>query len=178
MRRSRKPWATDVPQVAFSELPDHGRLWVFPISRGLTQPEAELCLDVVDRFLVQWAAHGSRLQAGRELVEERFLLIGVDVDAEAPSGCSVDELMRELRKLGTNLDATFLDYAPVWFRADDGIRSVSRKAFRALAEAGEADESTRVFDPSLTRISQAREGLLERPAADAWHGKAFFSGAR
>ena len=163
-----------MPRVPFSELPDHGRLWVFPLSRDLTATEVATCLELVDAFLDQWAAHGVPLRSARELRDARFLLVGVDVDAEAPSGCSIDALVNRLRTLGTELGVTFIDHAPVWFRAEGEIRTVSRAEFRALAAEGDATSSTRVFDTSLTRVDQLRAGALERPAAESWHGKAFF----
>ena len=76
-----------MPRVPFDELPGHGRLWVFPANRTLTDVEARACLEVVDEFLASWAAHGVPLKSGRELREDRFLLVGVDVDAGTPSGC-------------------------------------------------------------------------------------------
>ena len=82
-----------MPRVPFEVLPGHGRLWVFPVSRTLTDVEARACLEAVDEFLASWAAHGVPLKSGRELREGRFLLVGVDVDAEAPSGCSIDALV-------------------------------------------------------------------------------------
>jgi hypothetical protein len=163
-----------MPRIAFDALPDHGRLWVFPLSRPLTAAERSSVLELVDVFLDQWAAHGVPLRSGRELRDDRFLLVGVDVDAEAPSGCSIDALVNRLRGLGTELGVTFIDHSPVWFRDGDVIRSASRADFRALAEAGEASPATHVFDTSLTQIRQARRGELERPARESWHGRVFF----
>ena len=129
---------------------------------------------VVDGFLEQWAAHGHPLLSGRELREGRFLLVGVDIDAEAPSGCSIDALMGRLRDLGAEMGATIIDHAPVWYRDGDDVRTVSRADFRALAGEGSVGPGTRVFDTSLTRVEQARGGELERPASETWHGRAFF----
>jgi hypothetical protein len=170
-----------MPRVPFEELPDRGRLWVFPASRDLTQAETEALLGAVDDFLAAWSAHGAPLRSARELVERRFLLVGVDVDAEAPSGCSIDALVNRLRALGTELDVSLIDHAPVWFRTDDGdVRTVSRRDFRALAGEGAVGPSLVVFDTSLTQVGQRRQGGLERPASETWHAKAFFAaeGAR
>lgn len=165
-----------MPRVPFEELPDHGRLWVFPASRDLADDEAEAFLAAVDEFLATWSAHGAPLRSGRKLMLRRFLLVGVDVDAEAPSGCSIDALVNRLRGLGMELGVTLVDHAPVWFRAAAGdLRTVSRKEFRALAEAGSVGPDVIVFDPSMTKVEQERAGGLERPAAEAWHGKAFFA---
>jgi hypothetical protein len=163
-----------MPRIPFADLPDHGRLWVFPISRALEGAEVTRCEEVVDAFLDQWAAHGHPLRAGRELRERRFLLVGVDVDAEAPSGCSIDALTNALRRLGVELGVSFIDHAPVWFRQGEEVLTVSRPEFRQRATSGEVTSSTRVFDTSLTRVSDLRSGKLEQPAAQTWHGKAFF----
>jgi len=163
-----------MPRVPFEELPDHGRLWVFPASDTLADDTAAAFLDAVDEFLVGWAAHGVPLSSGRELREGRFLLVGVDVDAEAPSGCSVDEFVNRLRGLGSELGVSLIDHAPVWYRQAGEIHSVSRPDFRKLAAAGTVDATTRVFDTSLTTVGQFRAGALERPASETWHGQAFF----
>ncbi len=122
-----------------------------------------------------WMAHGAPLRSGRELVDRQFLLVGVDVDAEAPSGCSIDALVNRLRALGADLGVTVVDHAPVWFRDGAEIRSVGRAEFRALAKEGAFGPDVRVFDTTLTTVGQVREGLLERPAAESWHGRAFFA---
>jgi hypothetical protein len=163
-----------MPQVPFEELPDHGRLWVFPATRDLSDAEAESCLEAVDDFLASWSAHGAALSSGRELRDQRFLLVGVDVDAEAPSGCSIDALVNRLRGLGTELEVGLIDHAPVWFREDGEVRSEPRGAFRQMVAEGLVGPDVIVVDTTLTTIRELREGALERPAAETWHGRAFF----
>jgi hypothetical protein len=165
-----------MPRIAFDDLPDHGRLWIFPATRDLSEAEAETCLGAVDDFLAQWRAHGAPLRSGRELRERRFLLVGVDEDAEAPSGCSIDALVNRLRGLGAELEVGLIDHAPVWFREDGEVRSVPRAEFRELAAEGRVDSGVAVVDTTLTSIRRLREGDLERPAAETWHARAFFKG--
>ena len=162
-----------MPKISFEDLPAHGRLWVFPASRYLTQEEADRCLNVVDEFLSSWSAHGVPLCAGRELVEKRFLLVGVDIDVEAPSGCSIDALVKQLSSLGAELGLSFIDHSSIWFREAKAVRTVSRSSFKALVEQGVVGPSTSVFDTTLTTIGQAREDRLERTAEETWHGRAF-----
>jgi len=163
-----------MPRVPFEELPDHGRLWVFPATRDLSEEEAARCLDAVDDFLAGWSAHGAPLRSGRELREGRFLLVGVDVDAEAPSGCSIDALVNRLRGLGAELGVGLIDHAPVWFRGAVGVSAATRAEFRSLAAEGKVPPDVAVFDTTLTSLRQLREGALERPATETWHGRAFF----
>ncbi len=163
-----------MPRVPFDALPGHGRLWVFPANRTLTDVEARAYLEAVDEFLASWVAHGVPLKSGRELREGRFLLVGVDVDTEAPSGCSIDALVNRLSDFGGELGVTLIDHSPVWFRDGTEIRTLSRAEFRALAADGGIGPDVSVFDTSLTRVEQAWAGALERPATETWHGQAFF----
>lgn len=169
-----------MPRIAFDDLPDHGRLWVFPASRELTTDESSELLEAVDAYLDTWAAHGAPLRSGRDLRAGQFLLVGVDEDAEAPSGCSIDALVNQLRALGSGMGVNLLDHASVWYREEGeggdagAVRRVSRPEFRRLAGEGRVGPDTVVFDPTLTRIAALREGRLEIPAREGWHGKAFF----
>jgi hypothetical protein len=163
-----------MPRIPFDQLPAHGRLWVFPASRDLSDAEAASCMEAVDDFLASWSAHGVPLRSGRELVERRFLLVGVDVDAEAPSGCSIDALVNRLRALGESMGVALIDHAPVWFRDGGSVRSLSRADFRTLAADGDVKADVEVFDTTLTRIDDYRAGKLGRPASESWHGKTFF----
>ena len=163
-----------MPRIDFSTLPDHSRVWVFPASRRLDDDEGRCLLAEVDAFLDGWAAHGSPLRAGRELVEGWFLLVGVDEDASKPSGCSIDALVNRLEALGKTLGVQLVDHGPVWYRQGAYIRRVTRDGFRALAREGAVDPNTPVFDTSLTRLRQLRAEGLERPAQRSWHGLAFF----
>lgn len=163
-----------MPRIDFDALPDHGRLWVFPSSRPLTEEEMSRLLVEVDTFLDGWAAHGVPLTSGREMRADTFLLVGVDEDASEPSGCSIDALVNRLSALGDELGIRLVDHAPVWYRDADEVRAASRGEFRTLALEGTVDDATVVFDTALTRLSELRATGLERPARDSWHGKAFF----
>ncbi len=82
--------------------------------------------------------------------------------------------MNRLRALGSEIGVPLIDHAPVWYRAEGEVRVASRREFKELVAEGAVGPEVRVFDTSLTRVDQARGGLLERPAAGSWHGRAFF----
>ena len=161
-------------RIPFDDLPDHGRLWVFPSNRTLSDKEAQIFMGTVSSFLDTWAAHGVPLRCAAELRDNQFLLVGVDIDSELPSGCSIDSLVNQLRNVGADIGVSVVDHTPVWYRNGAEIHAVSRAEFRAMAEAGTVTSTTTIFDSSLTTVHQLRDGNLERPASDAWHGRVFF----
>jgi hypothetical protein len=163
-----------MPLAPLGSLPDSARLWVFAAERALTPGEADALLDTVDGFLGVWAAHGRPLTSARELRESRFLLIAVDEAAAGASGCSIDALVREVRGLESRLGLALVDHGPVVFRDGGDIRRVARDEFAALAQAGRVTPQTLVFDNTISSLAALRAGQWERPAAAAWHGRAFF----
>jgi hypothetical protein len=166
---------TSIPAGAeFTGMPDASRIWIFGVSRVLDDGEEALLLGRVDDFLSMWAAHGHPLAAGRAWVEGRFLIVAVDDTVTPPSGCSTDALIRELRRLETEIEVQIVGNAPVWFRGSDGkaVR-VTRREFRDLARQSAIDLDTTVFDLSLTRLEDLRNGGFEGPARDRWHRRLF-----
>ena len=167
-----------MPRVDFAQLPEHGRVWVFPASRGLEPTEVDRLLAEVDDFLDGWAAHGVPLRSARTLTDSQFLVVGVDEDAEAPSGCSIDALVNRLKELGSGLGVTLVEHGPVWYREGAEVRTASRPEFRKLVAEGSVTADTPVFDTSLTRVAELRSRGLERAVRESWHGRAFLGKAQ
>lgn len=164
---------------ALDSLPDDARTWAFGIEPPLDTAPAARLLDRLGRFLETWTAHRQELRAGVDLRHGRFLFVAVDETRTGASGCSIDALLRELGELETELRVRITDAAPVWFRDGEGtIHAVERAEFRRRAERGEVDAETIVYDLTLTRLGDVREGLWEVPAGRAWHARLLHRGAR
>jgi hypothetical protein len=97
-----------------------------------------------------------------------------DRAAAGVSGCSIDALVRRMDRLGSALGVDLVDNGPVAYRDGGEIRHVPRDRFAALAASGSVTLDTIVFDNTVTRVGDVRSGRWERPAAGAWHGRAFF----
>ena len=164
-----------MPRIAFNDLPDDARLWVFPVPDPLDAGEVRDLLGDVDAFLDGWAAHGAPLTGARHWTEDRFLLVGVDQRSVPPSGCSIDAMVRVLKTAEARTGKTLVGHGPLYLRGDDGtIRSVSRREFRDGVQEGRITHGTPVFDTTLTSVGAWREGQFEVAAGDSWHGPAFF----
>ncbi len=155
-------------------LPSDARVWVFGLERELLVKESEVLLDEVDRFLETWAAHGVPLRAARGWQDRRFLIVGADVSATAPSGCSIDALVHILQRMERRLSVRILGHGAIHYRDDDGsIQRVSRQEFQELARKGCVTPATIVFDTTITTCAQWRDGSWQAPAGTRWH-RVFF----
>ena len=161
-------------RIDFDQLPDASRVWVFGVSDGFSASEEASFLAVVDGFLDVWVAHGHALRCGRDWRHGRFLLVAVDEASEPPSGCSIDAMVQVLKDEQRRLGVAIVDHAAVWYLEDGEVWRVTRAEFKALAEADQIGADTVVFDNTVTRLSQVREGGWERPARESWHYRALF----
>lgn len=160
--------------MTLADLPNDARLWVFPAAHRLEAAERELLLAAVDRHVRGWLAHGHPVVGAHELRYEQFLLVGADERATGVSGCSIDGLFHVLKGLEGNLGVRLLDSTPVWFRDADGeIRSVTRAEFRDRVQAGEVGPETTVFNNTVARVAELRDGRWETRLRDSWHARAF-----
>ena len=158
-----------MPKVEFDTLPDSARVWVYGADKELGNDGEQKLLSSVDAFLAQWKAHGAPLLSARDFREGRFLTVAVDQEQENASGCSIDGLFRNLKSLESLLGAKLVPSGLVYFRAKDGKTSaVTREEFASLAERGEIDGDTEVFDLSVTTLGEWR-GRFKSRAADSWH---------
>jgi len=156
--------------VPLEQLPDTARVWIYGADRPLEANEsATLRADLLD-FVDQWTAHGARLLAAVELVEDRFVVIAVDEASESASGCSIDALVHRLAGLETRLSCSLLDGTRIFYRSGAGpIEACDRADFRDAVTVGRVTETTPVFDLTLASLGELRAGGLELPLANSWH---------
>lgn len=159
--------------TAFPRLPEHARLYIFGSSRPFTPADQPALQRELDLFVGAWKAHGEPVSGAWEMVYDRFLLVAVDEEQTALSGCSIDSLTRTVKSLESALGLSLLEGGVVYYRAEDGIRRAGRDEFRRLAEAGTVNQATRVFDNTLTTLRALRSGAWEVPAGTSWHARAF-----
>jgi hypothetical protein len=163
-----------MPRTTFEALPSHARMWIFAAERSLTSRERDYLLQTVDAFLDQWRAHGHPLTSARDLRYDRFLFIGVDEAAEGASGCSVDALLRDIKRLEQTLQLSLIDHSPVLYRDGEAIVRLPRDEFAERVRTGAVTPDTVVFNNTLTRVEDLQNDRWETAASRSWHGAAFF----
>jgi hypothetical protein len=161
-----------MPIVPFDQLPDSSRVWVFGSERPLAGAAADTLLASVDQFLSEWRAHGTPLRCAREWRDDRFLAVGVDVNEESASGCSIDGLFRTLQQLERVIGSRLVGGGRVFYRDDGAVETTTREEFLARVKAGRIVRDTPVFDTSLTAAADWRT-KFEQPAEDSWASRYF-----
>ena len=153
-------------------LPDDARVWCFGATETPPEDAAAKLRTAMAHFLEEWTAHRAELRAGFDWLHDRFLVVAVDEAEVGASGCSIDALVNEIRRLEEELHVGLLDASPVWYRDATGdIRSSGREEFRRLSLSGKVDEQTKVFDLTIADLEAVRTGAWEVEAGRSWHAR-------
>jgi len=145
------------------------RIIIYPASRQLTAKESKLITEKLFDFLSTWAAHGKPLSASFKIEKNQFIVVSVDEEKEAASGCSIDELGGIMREIDTEFNLGLFDRMKASFVENGEIKTMKLQDFRTALKNGELSKEIQVFDFSKnTYVSFLSDFLL--PLKRSWAG--------
>lgn len=156
--------------VPFDSLPENARVWIYQANRSFTAEEALEITRKAEAFLQAWTAHGVGLEAGFELRYQRFLVIGLNQEVNAASGCSIDASVRFIQQLEKEYAVELLDRMNVSYRQGDFIAYKPLADFKKMAKNKAISLNTIVFNNLVTNKYEY-QNFWEVPAADSWHAR-------
>mgnify|MGYP005857887529 CR=1 FL=1 len=158
--------------INFKQLPSNARLWVYQSDRPITAEESDKIQAQMHTFLTQWAAHGKDLNAGFEIKHQHFLLLALDEQQAAASGCSIDAFVNFITQMGLALNIDFFQRTNIAFWQDDHVELRSLQSIKKLVLTGELSSDVLFFDNSISTLGQLDSEWLMKPQ-DTWLKKYF-----
>ncbi len=155
-----------------SSLPPHSRVWIYQADRVLNASEQEKISGYLQEFTRQWAAHGQALAAGFSLEKDRFIVLAVDENQAAASGCSIDSSVAIIKKIGEELSVDFFNRQLVAYYDKDEILVRQLHDFWALKKAGVISDDTPVFNNLVKNIAEFNTSWI-LPFGQSWHAEMF-----
>jgi hypothetical protein len=148
-------------------LPPHSRLWFFLADRKLEEHEQEALSAQLRNFTCSWKSHGSSLSAGFDILMNHIVLIAVDEEQEAPSGCSIDKAFRLLQEFGNNQGIDFFNRLLVPLAVAQGVALIHRSELATKITAGAVHPDDLYYDLTITRIAQLEQDF-QKPLRQGW----------
>ncbi len=156
--------------VDFNTLPETSKVWIYQASRSFTENELEEITSKLDTFIANWTAHGSDLQSGYEIKYKRFIILGLNQNLNAASGCSIDASVHFIQQLEKDYNVDLLDKMNVSYKQGEFVAYKTLKDFRKMAKQKAVSKNTIVFNNLVTNIAEYKENW-EVPAKDSWHNR-------
>lgn len=156
--------------VDFNTLPEESRIWIYQANRSFTDTEIDEIESKLQTFLTNWSAHGSDLQAGYLIKYKRFIVIALNQNLQAATGCSIDASVQFIQQLEKDYSVDLMDKMNVSYKQGDFIAYKNLKDFRQMAKDKAVSKNTIVYNNLVTTIAEFNDNW-EVPASDSWHGR-------
>jgi hypothetical protein len=153
-------------------LPETGRIWIYQSDRELTREETDFIHDSLSTFLEQWKAHGSSLEAGYEIWKNHFVIIAVDENFQAATGCSIDDSVKTIQRIGQHLKVDFMDRSQVAFEIDGRLNLMHFQDIPSAVKEGRIDADTMVYNNAIDSVEDWKK-RWRIPAGESWIGRYF-----
>lgn len=145
------------------------RVIIYPASRPFTAVESKKITEKLYDFLSTWAAHGKPLSASFKIEKNQFIVIAVDEEKEAASGCSIDTLSGLMRELDAEFQLGLFDRMKASFLDNGEVKTMKLNDFRNGLKEGSISQEIEVFDFSKdTYVAFLSDFLL--PLKRSWAG--------
>ncbi|MBC7555688.1 MAG: hypothetical protein H7195_01865 [Chryseobacterium sp.] len=122
------------------------RVVVYPASKPFNAKETKKITETLFDFLSTWAAHGKRLNSSFKIEKNQFIIVCVDEETEAASGCSIDSLNRKMRDLDNEFQLGLFDRMKASFVENGEVKTLKLQDFRNGLKNKEISENIEVFD--------------------------------
>ena len=153
-----------------NEMSPASRVWVFQGDRTFSSDEELNIQSECEKFLANWASHGSQLESAFEIKFSRFVVVAVDEEKALASGCGIDKLVHFMQDFGKKLNIDFFNRMIVVYRNENEIVSAPLHQFWALRKAGLITDQSVVFD-NLVKTVQDYTSKWETTFETSWHAE-------
>ena len=154
------------------EISENSRIWIYQANREFNAGEQTKIEQSLKEFTAQWNAHGHKLAAKAEIRYNRFIILMVDEEQEAASGCSIDKSVSLIREIETAFNVSLFDRFNIAYRQGEHILSCNREEFEQLIREGKVTEDTIVFNNLVPTVKELNENW-EVPFKQSWHARVF-----
>ena len=156
--------------VEFDTLPEESRVWIYQANRSFSETEISEINEKLKVFIEAWTAHGQDLQSGFKVVYKRFIVIALNQNLNAATGCSIDASVHFIQQLEREYNVDLMDKMNVTYYNGDFIAHKSLIDFKKMAKAKSVSKNTVVFNNLVnTKIDYIEN--WEVPAKDSWHNR-------
>jgi hypothetical protein len=158
--------------VPFESLPPESRIWIYQSNRKFSDEEMVEIEKDLNEFLNNWSAHGAALEASYQLKYNRFIIIAVNQEVQAATGCSIDSSVAFIQNLEQRYNVDLLDKMNVTFKNGEHVAHKTLIDFKRMAKEKAVTANTIVFNNLVNTIEEWNDNW-EVPASDSWHSRFF-----
>jgi hypothetical protein len=153
--------------IPFEKMQDRARVWIYQSPRKLNHDEVRIISEALTTFTERWVVHGSPMQASFDIRFDQFIILAADEAANPASGCSIDDSVRTIKKLGSDLNIDFFDRTLVAFKDKREVFTIPAPELKTKLLSGAWNAGTEVFN-NLVNVKKDLDNSWLAPADTTW----------
>lgn len=149
-------------------LPDHAKVWVYQNTAAIDEAIIPAINEALKQFTANWKSHNHALNAVGMVLHNRFVVLGVDEENEAASGCSIDTSVHFIKQLERDFKLDLFNRMYFSYQLDGKVSTVDQQTFSKRYKDGIINDDTLVFDTMVKNYGQLQREFA-KPLGVSWH---------
>jgi hypothetical protein len=145
------------------------RAWSYVISKELNEEQLSELQNAGNAFVKGWTAHEQQLSGSFEIFKKRIIVIRVNEDIHAASGCSIDKLTRFIKQLESEFNIELMNRLLVAYRENDHVNVIHSSRIKEQLQTGTLNENSIIYNTALA--NQDELAKWEQPLKNTWLNK-------
>lgn len=152
----------------WQQLPSHSRVWIYQSDRFFTEDENAEIKNRADEFVSGWSSHGAQLSAAIELFHRLFVVVFVDEEKAAASGCSIDKSMSFIKEIENKYQLKLTDRLRFAFLNNERVEEGPLSGLKEMLEKGSIRSNSLMFDNLMTNKKDFELSWL-KTFSESWY---------
>ncbi len=144
------------------------KVWIYQSNRRLSSQEEAGIKGEVNNFLNDWQTHGKPMAAEFEIRHHLFLILKVDEDYQAPSGCAIDKSVALFKYIVQSYDIELFDRHQFAYEYQGQVINDRLTNLNQLVQQGYITDETMVYNNLVSSLPEL-ESQFRIPFKDSWH---------
>ncbi|MEP7320738.1 MAG: hypothetical protein ABI761_02425 [Saprospiraceae bacterium] len=156
--------------IEFDQLPEDARIWIFSIDGEMQADKHSALKEALKDFILDWTSHQQSLKASASIIDDRFIIIGLDQSQYGASGCSIDKLMRLIQNLELKTGLSLLLKNKIAIQHLDKVQWKTVAEIKQAKMEGTLDEESVYFDTMIDSVFLFKNHWI-KPLNEGWLSK-------
>jgi hypothetical protein len=136
--------------VTFDQIPDWGKLWIFPSSRKFYPQEISELKQCLEEFLNNWNSETVEIKSAYQIKYNRFIIISID-DSKNPLSLEAHNALSEfIQNLEKKYKLVLLDKINVCYKQGEFVQYKDLIAFKKMIKNKGVSQKTTIFNNLIT----------------------------
>lgn len=145
------------------------RAWAYIISKELSAEQIQQIKTEGHEFVNAWTAHENKLSGSFDIFENRIIVVQVNEDVNAASGCSIDKLTRFVKDTEKKYSMELMNRLLVALKINNSLQIFHSSKIKELLQNNTIDENTIVYNTSINNTRDLAN--WEQPLKETWLNK-------